>query len=420
MSDERMPASRLAAVASIGMAAIGAVTGISTAVRIMVDARSGDLPSADAMIVFGAAVTAAGPCPELLDRLDHAAWLYTRGVAPLVVCCGGLSSGISESTEMKSQLIARGVPAEAVVVDDNGSTSRRALAAVSRLGRGRWRTFCLVSSPYHMHRLMKEADRRKLPVTAAPVPLIPLRSLVGSRAGWHRIAGRIAPFVREVLAIWWYSVPVRFSTIEVRKAGKAAFASGQLAAAIETTASEKKDGRSCSFEVPMVGPVISGFGWRSARNHDGIDIRARYGTEVRTTAPGVVAFAGKLPILGQVVAVHHDGRHSSVYGHLSSISVEPNAPLGSAQPIGRCGSSGNAFGPHLHFEIREFGVPVDPVSYLGFESRVAPQPSPESRLQSWSLRARWAFQRLSSVTRLDHLGGLRWFQPDARHRPESA
>jgi hypothetical protein len=176
---------------------------------------------ADMAIVFGAAIWASGPCPELIARIDRAAELYAEGLVPMIVCCGGRTRDVSEGGVMRELLIERQVPADSVVVDDRGSTSRRALVSVASSAHARGCALLLVSSPYHMHRLMVEARRQGLRALPAPAPLpgLPLLSgfplLVGSRAGRRRLADRLAVEVREVLAVWWYALPVKPSTIAI-------------------------------------------------------------------------------------------------------------------------------------------------------------------------------------------------------------
>jgi murein DD-endopeptidase MepM/ murein hydrolase activator NlpD len=125
----------------------------------------------------------------------------------------------------------------------------------------------------------------------------------------------------------------------------------------------------------MVAPVNAGIGtpyhatgssW-SRGYHTGVDFLAPTGTSVKAVAAGKVVTAGWGGSYGyQVVIKHADGRYTE-YAHLSAISVTAGQSVGTGQRIGRSGSTGNATGPHLHFEVRTgpgFGTDVDPLAYL--------------------------------------------------------
>ncbi|WP_329140256.1 transglycosylase family protein [Streptomyces sp. NBC_00670] len=110
----------------------------------------------------------------------------------------------------------------------------------------------------------------------------------------------------------------------------------------------------------------SGSSW-SKGYHTGVDFPVPTGTSVRSVAAGHVVSAGWGGSYGyQVVVRHNDGRYSQ-YGHLSAISVRAGQSVAAGQRLGRSGSTGNATGPHLHFEVRTgpgFGSDIDPVAYL--------------------------------------------------------
>jgi murein DD-endopeptidase MepM/ murein hydrolase activator NlpD len=98
--------------------------------------------------------------------------------------------------------------------------------------------------------------------------------------------------------------------------------------------------------------------------HTGMDIRAPRGTPVRAAGPGEVLFAGWLRGYGQVIIIDHGNNLSSVYAHLSSMSVREGAAVKKGQTIGAVGSTGTATGAHLHFEVRVGGDARDPMRYL--------------------------------------------------------
>lgn len=118
-------------------------------------------------------------------------------------------------------------------------------------------------------------------------------------------------------------------------------------------------------DAPSTWPT-SGFGWREdpirkrRKWHGGADVRAKRGTPVMAAGDGVVVFAGRMGGYGNVVFVDHGGGVITRYGHLSRIFVGKNASLVAGQKLGAVGATGRATGPHLHFEVRIDGRPVDP------------------------------------------------------------
>jgi murein DD-endopeptidase MepM/ murein hydrolase activator NlpD len=114
---------------------------------------------------------------------------------------------------------------------------------------------------------------------------------------------------------------------------------------------------------PVSGPVVSGFGWRWGRMHEGIDIAAGYGAPVVASAAGVVIYAGWMGGYGNLVIVDHGGGLATAYAHLTSFATG-GGPVGQGQTVGYIGCTGHCFGPHLHFEVRVNGAAVDPLGYL--------------------------------------------------------
>jgi murein DD-endopeptidase MepM/ murein hydrolase activator NlpD len=114
---------------------------------------------------------------------------------------------------------------------------------------------------------------------------------------------------------------------------------------------------------PVSGPVVSPFGMRWGRMHEGIDIAAGYGTPIAAAASGTVIFAGWMGGYGNLIIIDHGGGIATAYGHQSSFAVG-GGPVSQGQTIGYVGCTGHCFGPHLHFEVRVNGSPVDPLGYL--------------------------------------------------------
>ena len=99
--------------------------------------------------------------------------------------------------------------------------------------------------------------------------------------------------------------------------------------------------------------------------HRGIDLAAAIGTPVRPVLSGRVRSAGTMSGYGKVIRIDHGRDALSLYAHLSEILVREGQEVTKATVIGRTGQSGNATGPHLHFEFWRWGREVDPVQVLG-------------------------------------------------------
>lgn len=118
------------------------------------------------------------------------------------------------------------------------------------------------------------------------------------------------------------------------------------------------------------GRLISPYGYRRdpftrrIRLHEGTDISTNTGTRVRTTAKGVVRAAGYDGDYGYMVRIDHGNGMSTCYAHLSKITTKMGAEVSRGDVIGTVGSTGRSTGPHLHYEVRVNGKPVDPEKYL--------------------------------------------------------
>ena len=121
---------------------------------------------------------------------------------------------------------------------------------------------------------------------------------------------------------------------------------------------------SSGFIWPVNGPVTSPFGMRWGRMHTGIDIGVSYGTPIHAAASGQVIYAGVMDGYGNLVFIDHGRGISTGYAHQSSIAVSNGQTVTQGQVIGYVGCTGHCFGPHLHFEVRVNGAPVDPLGYL--------------------------------------------------------
>ena len=124
------------------------------------------------------------------------------------------------------------------------------------------------------------------------------------------------------------------------------------------------------MSYPSDGEITSGFGWRMhpilgyQRFHSGVDFGADYGSVIRAADRGVVIFAGWYGGYGDAVIIDHGNTTTTLYGHTSELYVSEGQAIERGQPIAAVGSTGLSTGPHLHFEVRQNGEPVDPMAYF--------------------------------------------------------
>jgi murein DD-endopeptidase MepM/ murein hydrolase activator NlpD len=121
---------------------------------------------------------------------------------------------------------------------------------------------------------------------------------------------------------------------------------------------------------PTIGPVTSNFGWRThpilgtERFHSGIDFGADYGSLIYASEQGRVIYADWYGGYGNAVIVDHGNGMTTLYAHCSDLYVKDGDVVAKGQPIAAVGSTGFSTGPHLHFELRANGEPIDPAAYL--------------------------------------------------------
>jgi len=121
---------------------------------------------------------------------------------------------------------------------------------------------------------------------------------------------------------------------------------------------------------PVVGHLTAGFGERldpfsgEGAFHTGVDISSQYGTAVRATADGMVIGAEEHVGYGRLVVLDHGFGVTTFYGHLSAFNVTPGQRVNRGDVIGYVGVSGRSTGPHVHYEVRINGAPVNPMRYL--------------------------------------------------------
>ena len=122
---------------------------------------------------------------------------------------------------------------------------------------------------------------------------------------------------------------------------------------------------------PRLSSITSGFGYRanpfdseSAELHPGVDFKGATGDPVRVTADGKVIFTGRKSGYGNCIIVQHKNDFETLYGHLSRINVDDGQQVKTGDVIGKVGSTGRTTGPHLHYEVRKNGKPINPVKFL--------------------------------------------------------
>jgi murein DD-endopeptidase MepM/ murein hydrolase activator NlpD len=120
---------------------------------------------------------------------------------------------------------------------------------------------------------------------------------------------------------------------------------------------------------PVNGPITSPYGPRCLPNgdcsfHPGIDIGVPSGTPIKAAAAGTVIYSGWMEGYGNLVVIDHGNGLATAYAHQSSIAAGNGASVAQGQVIGYSGCTGYCFGPHLHFEVRVNGEPVNPLNYL--------------------------------------------------------
>ncbi len=127
----------------------------------------------------------------------------------------------------------------------------------------------------------------------------------------------------------------------------------------------------------MTGVLRSSFGGRSdpfsgeGSFHTGIDISTPQGSEVHATADGVVASAGWAGGYGRLLVIDHGNGLQTYYAHLSRLLVIPGQAVRSNEVVALSGSSGRSTGPHIHYEVRLAGTPVNPYKYLAKPHQIA-------------------------------------------------
>jgi murein DD-endopeptidase MepM/ murein hydrolase activator NlpD len=236
------------------------------------------------------------------------------------------------------------------------TSKRRALAREAPPSEGAWPRPIQAS----FFSILDELDR----ALESPKGSLPRRVLIQARVTMEveveNSEGRFGPAPKEVTARvgkLFGAIALHMRAAPAREDRRAKMMEGSLAL------------------IWPVSPVIvtSGFGYRrdpilgreNVRFHAGVDLGGESGDVVHASAPGRVVGAGWLGGHGRAVVVQHAGGYQTMYAHLRQIVVELGAEVEAGSPVGLIGTSGRSTGPHLHFEVRRGGVPLDPLEALG-------------------------------------------------------
>lgn len=139
---------------------------------------------------------------------------------------------------------------------------------------------------------------------------------------------------------------------------------------VDKMLSSESSSKAVEYGMPLKGRVSSDFGTRfhpidkTSKFHAGVDIAVPRGTPISSAADGVVTFAGRKGGYGNVVMVEHADGRTTFYAHCDKLLVEKGQKVSVGENIANAGSTGKSTGPHLHFEVRENGKPVDPLKFL--------------------------------------------------------
>jgi len=126
----------------------------------------------------------------------------------------------------------------------------------------------------------------------------------------------------------------------------------------------------CDYAHSVCGKINSDFGYRRNRFHYGVDVDLNTGDDVLASFEGIVRVAKYDPTYGRVVVIRHQNGLETLYAHLSKFTVKPGDHVQAGDLIALGGNSGRSTGPHLHFEVRYLGEPINPHNIIDFKNGV--------------------------------------------------
>ncbi len=231
----------------------------------------------------------------------------------------------------------------------------------------------------HVAAVQSRLQRDRLELASQQSAQNDARSQLGALAGERQNLVAVASTQRQ-------GVAVQVSHIEELSAGEEAALEQLIQQYLAEQAAERRSreraagiagvippaatGAPRSLSWPVHGPITSPFGWRSnpfggaPEFHPGLDIGVPMHTTVRAAADGTVIMAQWYGGYGNFVLIDNGGGISTGYGHLSSFYVSKGQHVTRGQPIASSGSTGWSTGPHVHFEVRKNGKPIDPSPFL--------------------------------------------------------
>lgn len=121
---------------------------------------------------------------------------------------------------------------------------------------------------------------------------------------------------------------------------------------------------------PVVAAMASGYGWREhpieggEKFHSGVDLAADYGSAIGAFSDGVVDYIGESPAYGQYLQLKHADGVTTFYAHCSKLSVQPGQQVKAGEKVAEVGDTGNVTGAHLHFELKQNGIFLNPIYYI--------------------------------------------------------
>ena len=183
--------------------------------------------------------------------------------------------------------------------------------------------------------------------------------LAGARAGKSHALAVTNQQIRDEVA-----ESQALQSASAQLAAKIAASEKQAASAAASGSSSDEPAPSSGFIWPVSGPITSPFGLRWGTLHPGIDIGVPSGTPVHAAANGTVIWCGWMSGYGNLVMIDHHNGLVTLYGHNTSVAVGCNQEVSQGQVVSYSGCTGFCTGPHVHFEVRLHGTPVDPLGYL--------------------------------------------------------
>ena len=165
-----------AGIALLAVLAVVSLQVVSVSKQIQRESLIDEAQPADAIMVLGAAEYRGKPSPVLEARLNHALFLYLKGLAPRIITTGGAGGDpvFTEGSVGRAYLTARGVPPEAIVVEREGESTAQSVAAVVEIMRRmNLKSAIVVSDGYHIFRVKKMLESSGLKVYGSPRPSIP-------------------------------------------------------------------------------------------------------------------------------------------------------------------------------------------------------------------------------------------------------